>query len=86
MLLRYEYFCTYTPILYSRIMGCHANHEISKTKEQLFLRTIFCMHLSGPIEQINAHNVMSYVFNSGLITLLNTIVYLRFFPTFLRYH
>ena len=67
MLLRYEYFCTYTPILYSRIMGCNASHEISKTKEHLFLRKIF-LHLSGPIGQIYAHNEMSYVFNLGLIT------------------
>ena len=70
----------FTPILYSLIMGCHGNHKISKTKEHLFLRTIFFMHLSGPIGQIYAHNVMSYVFNSGLITKLHTIVYPRFFP------
>ena len=29
LLLRYEYFCMYAPILLSRIMGCHENHEIS---------------------------------------------------------
>ena len=75
MLLRYEYFCTYTLILYSRIMGCHGNHEISKTKEHLFLRTIFFLHLGGRIGQIYAHNDMSYVFNLGLITLKHTIVY-----------
>ena len=30
MLLRYEYFCTNIPILYSCIMGCHGKHVISK--------------------------------------------------------
>ena len=81
MLLRYEYFCTYTRTLFSCIMGCHGNHEISKTKEHLFLRTIF-LHLSAPIGQILAHNKMSYVFNLGLITPLHTIVYPCFFPHF----
>ena len=74
MLLRYKYFCTYTPILYSRIMGCHGNHDISKTKEHLFLKTILFLHLNGPIGQIYAHNEMSFVFNLGLITPLHTIV------------
>ena len=82
MLLRSEYFCRYTPILCSRIMGCHGDHEILKTKEHLFLRTIFFWHLSGPIGQIYAHNEMSYVFNLGLITPLNTIVYPCFFFLF----
>ena len=78
MLLRYEYFCMCTPILYSRIMGCHGNHEISKTKEHLFLKTIFFfLHLSGPIGQIYAHNEMSYTFDLDLITPLHTIVYQR---------
>ena len=79
MLLRYEYFCTYTPILYSRIMGCHGNHESSKTKEHLFLRTNIFLHLSGPIGQTCTHHEMSYVFNLGLITQLHTIVYTCFF-------
>ena len=30
------------------------------------------MHLTGPIEQIYTHNEMSYVFNLGLITPLDT--------------
>ena len=51
MLLRYEYFCTYTPILYSRIKGCHGHHEIPKTKEHSFLGQYFFFHLSGPIGQ-----------------------------------
>ena len=66
-------------------MGCHGNHEILKTKEQLFLRAIF-LHLSGPIWQIYAHNEMSYVYNLGLIAPLYTIVYPWFFPSFLRFH
>ena len=85
MLIKYEYFCTYTPFLYSRIMGCHGNHEISKTKEHFFEENIF-LHLSGPIGQIYTHNEMSYVFNLGVITPLHTIVYQCFFPSFLRFH
>ena len=61
----------YTPIFYSRIIGCHGIHEISKTIEVLFLRTFF-LHLSGSIGQIYVHNEMSYVFNLGLITPLHT--------------
>ena len=45
------------------------------TKEHVFLRTIFFLHLSGPNEQIYTHNEMSFVFNLGLITPLHTIVY-----------
>ena len=86
MLLRYEYFCTYTPILYSRIMCCHGIYEISKTIEHLFVRTIFFLHLSDSIGQIYAHNEMSCVFNFGLITSLHTKVYPCFFPSFLRFH
>ena len=82
MLLRYEYFCTYTPILDSHIMGCHGKHEISKTKQHLFFRTICFLHLSGPIGQIYAHNEMFYVFNLGLNTSLHTKVYPCFFPHF----
>ena len=37
-------------------------------KMHLSLRTIFCLHLSGPIEKINIHKKMSEVFNVGLIT------------------
>ena len=79
MLLRYEYFCTYTPILYSCRMGCHGIYEISKTKEHLFVKTFFFLHLSGSVGQIYANNEMSYVFNLGLITPLHTKVYPVFF-------
>ena len=40
LLLRYEYFCMYIPILLSRIMGCHGNYEIPYNKNA-FLSTIF---------------------------------------------
>ena len=60
--------------------------KFQRPKEHLFLRTIFFLHLGGPIGQIYAHNEMSYVFNLGLITLLHTIVYPCFFPSFLRFH
>ena len=52
MLLRYEYFCTDTPIFYSRIMGCHGNHAISKNKRAFIFEDNFFLHLSGPIGQI----------------------------------
>ena len=76
MLVRYEYFCTYT-ILYSRIMGCHGNHEnIKKNPKSIYvLGQYFFLHLSGPTGQIYTHNEMPYVFNLGLITPLHTIVY-----------
>ena len=45
-------------------MSCNQN-------EIIFEDSIF-WHLSGPIEQIYTHNEMSYVFNLGLITCLNT--------------
>ena len=41
------------------------------TKIHSFLRNIY-LHLSGPIEQTYTHNKMSYVFNEGLITPLDT--------------
>ena len=59
--------------------------KFQKTKEHLFLGQYFCLHLSGPIEQIYIHNEMSYVFNLGLITPLHTIVYLCF-ASFLGFH
>ena len=43
------------------------------------METIF-LHVSGPNEQIYTHNEMSYVFNLGLITPLQTIVYQCFSP------
>ena len=79
ILLRYKYFCTYNPILYSRIMGCNGNF---KNQRALILEDNIFWHLSGPIGQIYSHNEMSYVCNLGLITPLHTIVYPLFFPHF----
>ena len=42
--------------------------KFNVTKEHLLFRTIFFLHLSGPIEKIYTHNEMSYVLNLGLIT------------------
>ena len=52
-------------------MGCHGNHEISYNQKAFIFRTIFFLHLSGPIEQIYTHNEMTYEFNLGLITPLD---------------
>ena len=80
MLLRYEYFVL-IPAFFKVVMGCHGDHEFSKTKAHLFLRTKFFWHLRGPIEQIYTHNEMSYAFNPlayyGLLIV---------FPSFLRFH
>ena len=56
-------------------MGCHGNHEISKTQRTFIFEDNIFLHLSGPIGQIYADNEMSYVFNLGLITPLHIIVY-----------
>ena len=48
-------------------MGCHGNHEISKTQITFIFEDNIFLHLSGPIGRIYAHNKMSDVFNSGLI-------------------
>ena len=53
-------------------MGCHGNHLISYNQAHLFFMTIFFLHISGPIEQIETHNEISYVFSVGLITPLDT--------------
>ena len=64
MLLRYEYFLyVYPPIFTESIMGCHGNHEISKTKITFIFEDNIFLHLSGPVGQIYAHNKMSDVFN-----------------------
>ena len=76
----------YTYILYSRIMGCHGNHEISINQKAFIFEDNICLQLSGPIGQIYPHNEMSYVFNLGLITSLHTIVYPWFFPSYLRFY
>ena len=39
------------------------------TKTHLFLKTTFVLHLSGSID---TNNEMSYVFNAGLITPLDS--------------
>ena len=49
-------------------MGCHGNHEISKTQITFIFEDNIFLHLSGPIGQTYAHNKMSDVFNLGLIT------------------
>ena len=46
-------------------MGCHGNHTISHYRNEPFLRTIFFLHLNGPIEQIGMHKKLSWVFNVG---------------------
>ena len=65
-------------------MGCHGNHEISyQPKSIYFSGKIFFLHFSGPIEQISTHNEISYVFNLGLITPLDTSLPMVF-PYFLK--
>ena len=49
-------------------MGCHGNHEISKTQVTFIFEENIFLNLSGPIGQIYTHNKMSDVFNLGLIT------------------
>ena len=65
-------------------MGCHGNHEISKTQRTFIFEDNICLHLSGPIGQIYAHNKMYYEFNLGLITPLHTIVYPWVFPSIFK--
>ena len=55
------------------------------TKEHLILRTIFFALKCGPIEQIYTNKEMSYEFNLGLITLLDTSLP-SCFPSLLRFH
>ena len=43
-------------------MGCHGNQNAFIFEDDIFL------HFNGPIEQINMHKKMSYVFNVGLFT------------------
>ena len=45
LLLRYENFCMYTPILLSRVIGCHGNHEISYYQNALIFS-----ETAGPTE------------------------------------
>ena len=53
-------------------MSCHGNHGISYNQSAFIFEDNIFLHLSGPIEQIYTHNEMSYVFNVGLITPLDT--------------
>ena len=46
--------------------------KISYNKSAFIFRTIFFLHLRGPTEQLYTHNEMTYVFNVGLITPLDT--------------
>ena len=64
-------------------MGRHGNNEILCNQNALILGQYF-LHLSGPIEQIYTCNKMSYVFNVGLITPLDTLP--NVFPSFIRFH
>ena len=87
MSLRYEYFCTYNPNLYSRhYNGCHGNHEISKIQITFIFEDNIFLHLSGPIGQIYAHNKMSDVFNLGLITTVAYYSLPMLFSIILRFH
>ena len=73
-------FVCIPPFFKIGIMGCHGNHEISKTQRTFIFEGNIVLHLNGPIGQIYAHYEMYYVFNLGLITPLLTIVYPCFFP------
>ena len=85
MLLRYGYFCTDTPIFYSRIMGCHENDEIIYDQRAFIFEDNIFLHLSGPNEQIYTHNNMSFVFKLGLINPLAYYSLPMFFPQFLYF-
>ena len=51
MSLRYEYFVRITPIFTVGIMGCHGNHEISKTQITFIFEDNIFLHLSGPMDK-----------------------------------
>ena len=73
MLLRYEHFRMYAPILLSRIMGCHVNHEISFNQNAFILKyNIILLYKWSHYKKKYTHNKMSYVFNLGLVTSLDT--------------
>ena len=87
MLLRYEYFCMYTPNLYSQHNGLPWKyHEISKTQITFIFEDNIFSQLSGPIGQIYAHNKMSDVFNLGLITPVAYYSLPMLFSIILRFH
>ena len=51
VLLRYEYFCTYIPILQNYILGCHGNHVISHNLFGLMFENNIFLLCGGPNEQ-----------------------------------
>ena len=75
-------FVRIPPIFTVGIMGCHGNHEISKTQITFIFEDNIFLHLSGPIGQIYAHNKMSDVFNLGLITPVAYYSLPMLFPSF----
>ena len=52
MLLRYEYFLHIPSLFTVGIMGCHGNHEISKTQRTFISEDNIFLHFIGPIRQI----------------------------------
>ena len=46
--------------------------QFNKTQMDLFLKAVFFLHLSGPIEQIGIHAKMSKMFNVRLTNSLGT--------------
>ena len=74
----------YIPILLSRIMGCHRNHERSYNQNAYILGQ-YSLHLNGPIEKNYPHNKMSYVFNLCLITHMDSSLP-NGFPSFISFH
>ena len=78
LLLKYEIVCMYTHIRLSHVMCCPRNHEIVYNQNAFIFKTIFFLHLSGPIEEIYTHSKMSHVFNLGLIYPLNTSLHNSF--------
>ena len=52
-------------------MGCHGNHEISYDQRSFIFRTIFFAFKWPHCTNLH-HNEMSYVFNLGQITPLDT--------------
>ena len=79
-------FVCIPPIFTVGIMGCHGNHEISKTQITFIFEDTIFLHLSGPIGQIYAHNKMSDVFNLGLITPVAYYSLPILFSIILRFH
>ena len=62
------------PFLENHLMGCHGNHASSYNQND-FKDTSLYLYLSGPIEQISIHKILSEVFNVGLITSCDTSLF-----------